>query len=144
METPSHKAPKWFTVVAILALVWNLLGVLAYIMQVSMTPEMVAQIPPEQRALYEATPAWATGAFAVAVFAGALGSLLLVMKRGLATAFLVLSLLAVLVQNVWGILLSDNLAVLGAASLVMPIVVIVIAVSLVFLSRSAKAKGWLK
>ena len=72
-------APKWFMVVAAVLLVWNLLGVMAYVMQVTMSPETLAALPQEQRQLYESTPAWATAAFAVAVNFGALGCVLLLL-----------------------------------------------------------------
>lgn len=143
MGEAQAKAPKWFMPVVVLAFLWNLLGVLAYVMQVSMTPEMMAELPAEQRALYEAMPAWVTGAFALAVFGGALGSLLLILKKGLAVPVLVVSLAAVLVQMSYVFLLSDTIAVMGASSMIMPLVVIAIAIYLVVLGRSAKARGWL-
>lgn len=142
-EAQASNAPKWFMVVAILALLWNLMGVMAYIMQVTMTPEVMAQLPEVERNLYEAAPAWSTGAFAVAVFAGALGSLLLVIKKALAIPVLIASLGAVLVQMSYVFFMSDSIAVLGPGSMVMPLVVIVIAVYLVILSRSAKVAGWI-
>ena len=75
-EKKIYKTPTWFMVVAVLLLVWNLLGVMAYIMQVTMSPETLAALPDAQRQLYENTPAWATAAFAIAVSGGALGCLL--------------------------------------------------------------------
>ena len=143
MGEAQSKAPKWYMPVVVLAFLWNLLGVLAYVMQVSITPEMMAELPADQRALYEATPAWVTGAFAFAVFGGALGSLLLVLKKGLAVPVLIVSLAAVLVQMSYVFLLSDTIAVMGAGSMIMPLVVIAIAIYLVVLGRSAKARGWL-
>ena len=34
-----NKAPNWFIVVAALLLGWNLMGVIAYLMQVTMSPD---------------------------------------------------------------------------------------------------------
>ena len=42
MSEDTIKAPTWFTVVAAVLLVWNLLGVMAYISQVTMSPEALA------------------------------------------------------------------------------------------------------
>ena len=61
-ETTRSKAPKWFMVVAAVLLVWNLMGVMAYIMQVTMSPEVFAALPEAERQLYENTPTWATAA----------------------------------------------------------------------------------
>ncbi|MDH3901770.1 MAG: hypothetical protein OEU84_08435 [Xanthomonadales bacterium] len=141
-EELKSKAPKWFMIVAAVLLVWNLLGVMAYIMQVMMTAETLAALPQEQRELYENTPAWATAAFAVAVNFGALGCVLLLLKRSLAGLFLQLSLAGVLVQMFHSFFMSKSFEVFGPGGLVMPVMVIVIAIYLVVLAARAKANGW--
>jgi len=141
-EASKYKAPTWFMVVAGILLVWNLLGVMAYIMQVTMTPEVLAALPDAQRELYENTPEWAIAAFAIAVNGGALGCLLLLLKRNLAGIFLQLSLAGVLVQMVHSFFISKNFEVFGPGAMVMPIMVIVIAIYLVILAAKAKANRW--
>ena len=69
--TRTQSSPMWYRIVAVLALVWNLMGISAYLMQVTMNEADLAALPEAQRLLYETTPAWATAAFATAVFAGA-------------------------------------------------------------------------
>ena len=56
-----------------------------------------ATLPLDQRAAYEAEPAWVIPAYAVAVWAGLLGALLLVVRRRAAEWLLLLSLIAVLI-----------------------------------------------
>ena len=135
--------PRWFTITAVVAIIWNLLGVSAFIMQMLMTPEMLAQLPPEERALYESIPVWVTVAFAVAVFGGVLGSLGLVLRKVWSLLFLWLSLFAVLAQNAYGLLMSDVLAVRGPQALVMPSLVILVAILLVLMARNANTRHWL-
>ena len=134
--------PKWFMIVAVVLLVWNLLGVMAYIMQVMMSPETLAALPQEQRQLYENTPAWATAAFAVAVNFGALGCVLLLLRKNLAGLFLQLSLAGVLVQMFHSFFISKSFEVFGPGGLVMPVMVIVIAIYLVLLAAKAKTNRW--
>ena len=141
-ETSKNNAPKWFTVVAAVLLVWNLLGVMAYVMQVTMGPEVIAALPDAQRQLYENTPNWATAAFAVAVNGGALGCLLLLLKRNLAGLFLQLSLAGVAVQMFHSFFMSNSFEVFGPGGMVMPVMVIIIAVYLVMLAAKAKAHHW--
>lgn len=141
-EVSENKAPKWFMIVAVILLIWNLLGVMAYLMQVTMSPEALAALPEAQLELLENTPAWATVAFAVAVNGGALGCLLLVLKRNLAGFFLQLSLAAVLVQMFYSFFMSKSFEVFGPGGLVMPVMVIVIAIYLVVLASKAKANRW--
>jgi peptidoglycan/LPS O-acetylase OafA/YrhL len=115
---------------------------MAYIMQVTMSPEALAALPEAQRQLYETTPAWATAAFAIAVNGGALGCVLLLLKRNLAGIFLQLSLAGVLVQMAHAFFMSKSFEVYGPGGMVMPIMVIIIAVFLVVLANKAKANHW--
>ena len=75
------KPPMWFLIISIIALVWNALGVFAYLGQSLMTDEMLAQLPEADQQMYANLPSWYIGAFAVAVFAGTIGSLGLVIKK---------------------------------------------------------------
>jgi len=142
VEGRNKRAPGWFMVVAAVLLVWNLLGVMAYIAQVTMSPEALAALPEAQRQIYETTPAWATAAFAIAVNGGALGCVLLLLKRNLAGLFLQLSLAGVLVQMFHSFFMSKSFEVFVAGDLVMPVLVIVIAIYLVMLAAKARVNRW--
>lgn len=139
----TNKIPTWFWVVSGIALLWNLVGVAAYIMQVTMTPEAMAALPEAQRIAYENTPGWATGAFAIAVFAGALGSLALLLRKSWAVPVLLLSLGGALVQNVHNFFMSNNIEIMGSEAIVMPALVIAIGVALVWFARKSQANGWI-
>ena len=71
MSESTNKPSVGFWIIGVIALIWNLMGVFAYITQVNMTDEVIAALPDAERALYENVPAWVTGAFAIAVFGGA-------------------------------------------------------------------------
>jgi hypothetical protein len=143
MSAGSEKnTPKWFMIVVAVLLVWNLLGVMAYIMQVTMSPEVLAALPDAQRQIYASTPAWATAAFAIAVNFGALGCVLLLLKRNLAGLFLQFSLAGVLVQMYHAFFMSKSFEVFGPGALVMPVMVVVIAIYLVMLAAKARANRW--
>ena len=138
----NNKAPAWFMIVAVVALVWNALGVMAYIQQQLMGPEAMAALTEAERQLMANTPAWATAAFAIAVHAGVLGCLLLVLKKNLAGLLLQLSLAAVLVQMFHAFFMSNSYEVFGPGGLIMPVMVLLIAVYLVFLAARARANRW--
>ena len=144
MSEVEIKPPSWFTVVTILALAWNGLGVGAYIAQVTMSPEAFSALPEAQRTLMENTPAWATGAFAIAVFGGALGSLALLIRKSWAVPLLAVSLLAIAVQMYHSFFISNSFEVFGPGGLVMPLMVVVVAVYLLTLARNASNRGWIK
>ncbi len=142
-EDVNEDLPGWFKLVAGLAVAWNLLGVVAYIAQTMMTPEAFAAMSPAEQDLYTSTPAWATGAFAIAVFGGAAGSLLLFLRKALAESILVLSLAGVVVQMFHSFFMSNAFEVYGPGGAIMPVLVLLIAIALVWLARSAKTKGWI-
>lgn len=135
--------PKWFRPVAVVALLWNLLGCAAYLADVTLSPADIAKLPPAQQALYATRPAWAISATAIAVWGGAAGCIGLIMRKRWATWPLIASLAGVLVQNVWLFLLSDAAKETGAIAFVLQGVVLIVSVALVVLSRKATAQHWL-
>ncbi len=154
MQTPAHQAPvpapaplpvpRRFRILAALAVAWNLLGVAMFVMQVTLPAASLAAMPADQRELYETVPAWITAAFAVAVLAGTLGSILLLLRQRLAVPVLALSLAGLLVQLGGTYLATDAMRVYGAAGLVLPLLLLAIAVALVVIARNARARGWLR
>ncbi|MCB9070364.1 MAG: hypothetical protein H6629_21520 [Calditrichae bacterium] len=139
MNTP----PKWFKPVAIAAFIWNLLGCLAYLSDVMLTPEDIAAMSEAEQALYAARPAWAVGATAIAVWGGALGCLGLILRKSWANLVLMLSLAGVVVQDIALFGMSNAAAMAGPVVYVMQGVVLLVAIGLVLLSRKALKLGWI-
>jgi hypothetical protein len=138
-----YAIPKSFWIIAVAALLWNLLGVAMFLMQVIMTPETLANMPAEQRQIYEATPVWLNIAFAVAVFGGVIGALGLLLKKRWAVTFFLISLLALLVQIMGAYAVTPVWQAYGLAGLVMPVVLVVVALLLWVYARKATIWGWL-
>lgn len=138
-----NPAPKWYLPVAILALLWNLLGCAAYLGDVMLTPDDIAKMSPEQQALYAARPAWAVAATAIAVWGGAAGCLGLVLRKRWALPLLLLSLAGVIVQDVALFVMSSAAAQAGTVAYVLQGLVLAIAIGLVLLARKAIARGWI-
>ena len=142
-DESSGGVPKSFYWTAGAALLWNIMGLGAYASQVTMSPEALSALPDAERALYENMPVWATSAFAIAVTAGVLGCLLLLIRKSLALPILALSLVAALVQNFNSFVLMNALSVVGGMGALISVAVIVIGVYLVWLANDAKEKSWL-
>ena len=140
--TSKSTIPKWFSVVAWVAFVWNLMGVAAFVAHLMMTPEMIAALPVEEQSLYQNIPMWLNIAFGCAVIGGALGSLLLALKKSVSLYILIVSLIGVLIQMYHSFFIVDSIAVYGPGSAVMPSMVILIAIALVWLANDAKSKAW--
>jgi len=133
----SNKPPIWFWIVSVIALIWNGLGVDHYLGQAYKTERWRSTLTDEQFEVISNFPAWLTAAFAIAVFAGALGSLGLLLRKKWAYSLLVLSLVAVIIQM--GYILSQG----QAANVGMTISIIVFSVVLVWFSKKSISKGWI-
>lgn len=109
-----------FWVAAAAGLLWNLAGCMNFIMQTN--PETVEQMPDVYQLVINGRPAWATAAFMVAVFGGAVGCILLLLRRSEAVLILLVSLLGVLgtaffTVKVVGFVASLAMSVLVAGAL---------------------------
>lgn len=143
MSQSHAKTPLWFWVVAGLAVVWNIIGVLSFIGHVTISAEALAEMEAAERALFENAPAWSTASFAIAVSTGLIGSVLLVLRKSLAFPVFVVSLVAVIIQFTYWLFMTNSPEVYGGQAYTMPAMVTVIAIALVWFSNFAKAKSWL-
>ncbi len=129
-----------FWLIGAVALIWNVVGVINFFMQ--MNPDVLAAYRESERAIIEGRPAWATGAFAIAVFGGAFGCVLLLLRKSAAYYLFIGSLFGVIVTMIHtlGIGFDFGLGeILGI--ILMPLVV---AVFLIWYSKRAKSKGWIR
>ncbi len=131
-----------FWIIGAVALIWNLMGVMNLFMQ--MNADALVAMPEAQRAIIESRPAWATGAFAVAVFGGALGSLLLLLRKFAAFYLFIASLLGMLVHMIPYLGMAGSTIDFGPFEISMYILMpLVVAAFLIWYSKHAKSKGWI-
>lgn len=123
-----------FWIVGGLGLLWHLGGCLNYIMQTN--PDNVAQMPELYQLIINTRPSWATVAFALAVFGGAVGCILLLLRRRVAVSVLVVSLIGTLATA-----LDTVMRVSMAPSLILSILV---AGALLWYVTIAQRKDWLR
>jgi hypothetical protein len=137
------KPPLWFTLLAAIALLWNLAGLLAVIADLRLSASDIAALPAEQQAMYAARPLWSVVASFVAVAGGSLGCIALLVHKRWSLSLLYLSLVGILLQDV-GIFLVAGAATSGnVVPLILQGLVLVIAIGLVALARRASARSWL-
>ena len=126
-----------FWVIGAAGLVFNLMGCMNYISQ--MNAEMVASMPDVYRAIAESRPAWGTGAFATAVFGGALGCLLLLLRKSAAVYVLVVSIVGAAIAQIPFLGMADFPveAWIGWLSQLL------VGAFLIWYSKRAEDKGWI-
>lgn len=139
----STKPPVWFWIVAVVALLWNALGIMAYLMRAYLTDDAIAALPEEQQVYLQNQPAWYMGVFALAVFGGTLGSLLLLLRKALAYWVFVVSLVCVVAQWSYDLFMVENSPAFESSGMAMAVMIPLFSVALVFISRTAKSKGWI-
>jgi hypothetical protein len=123
-----------FWLIAGAGLIWNLRGCLNYVMQT--VADVVAEMPEVYQIIINGRPAWATAAFAIAVFAGAVGCILLLLRRRIAAELLVLSLLGILARVVFITMLIGFVPSTALSLLV--------GIALFWYATIARRKAWLR
>ncbi|MBU2938597.1 hypothetical protein KO494_03495 [Lacinutrix sp. C3R15] len=133
----TNKPPIWFWIINILALIWNLLGVAAYLSQVYMDEETHAALTEAELKMYENLPVWYTAIFAIAVFSGTLGCIALLLRKKWAYPVFLVGAIAVCIQMAY---VAFSLKMAN----VMTILIIIVAFALVWYTKQANKKGWLQ
>lgn len=137
-------APRYFFVVAVLFLLWNLMGDAAYLTQVTANLSELARTDAYQARLFSLMPTWAWAAYAIAVWVGTLATVMLLLKRAIAVPLYAISLIAVVAQFGHTFLGTDILAVKGPVSAAFPAFIIVMGIVQLAFAWSMTRKGVLK
>ena len=138
------KPPTWFWIVAALLALWGVMGVVGFHVDVATSAADRAKLDPYDQQLYATRPPWLIACYAVAVWAGLIGSLLLLVRKRLALPLYVASLVAVLVMFGWMFVMTDIIAHKGVlVATGFPILVALLCVLEIWLARLAKKRGWI-
>jgi hypothetical protein len=143
MPAPAASAarpPRWPLAAGVGGVAWNAFGALQFAGSVTATEaSLVASgLTPEQAAVMTGYPAWMTGAFALGVFGGLIGSGLLLVRHARAVQVLALSLAAYLALWV-GDAVHGVFAAMGAPQVGILTLVVAIALGLLLAARRGSA-----
>ena len=143
MNDESVAGVHWsFWAIGAIALIWNVLGGVNFFMQ--MDADVVAAMPETHRAIITGRPVWATGGFAVIVFGGALGCLLMLLRKSAATYVFVVSLIGGIVTMIHTINIASSPIKFSLSEIVVMILMpLVVAVFLIWYSKQSESKGWI-
>lgn len=132
-----------FWLIGAFALIWNVLGSVNFFMQTN--PDMVASMPETHRAIINGRPVWATTGFGISVFAGAVGGLLLLLRKSVAYYLFIASLLGAALTMIHTADIARSTIDFSVAEIVVMILMpLVVAAFLIWYSRLAASKGWLR
>jgi len=141
-NTPGRPWHLW--VVGIAGTLWSLMGVISFMLTQLNVEAMMSRFPEQQRAYFASYPLWVDAFWAIGVFGGEIGCLLLVLKNRLAVPVLLVSMIGWIASTFGGLFLHRGMAVMretGALGLTM--FPVVIAVLLALYAGAARRKGLL-
>ena len=126
-----------FWVICAVTLIFNVMGVINYFVQ--MNADSLASFPESYRPAIEGRPVWATAAFAIAVFGGSLGCLLLLLRKSAAFYVFIASLLGVIVTivHIFGVAGFSSFEIWVGI-----LMQLVVTAFLVWYAKHTESKGW--
>ena len=136
--------PTWFRVVAVVLILWNLVGAYACIQQFRYGADAYGDATAYDRALFAAMPVWYNWNFALAEATGLAGLIALLLGRRAALPLLIVSLLCVVVQYGYLFATTDIVAVKGVSTTYFPAFIALVCVLQIALARTGVARGWLR
>ena len=132
---------RWYTIAALGSAIFMAIGCAAYLSHVMSDP---AALPLDQRAALAAEPLWVTAAYAVAVWAGLAGSILLVVRRRLAEPFLLASMISVALWLVGLLAVSELRDTMSANDIAFAVIIVLVTWTIYGFARHSRQRGWLR
>lgn len=138
------KVSKWFWIIVIIMLIWNLIGVVSFFGHVFISDETLSNLPQNEKDLYSEYPIWTTLLFAIAVFGGLLGSISLILRSKWARPYFIISFMAIVPQMIHNVFFTHSINVYGfIQAITMPVLVVVIGGFLIWYSSYSYNKKWI-
>lgn len=129
IATP-RRTPVHLWVVGVLALFWNGFGAFDYLMTQTENESYMSQFTPEQLEYFYGFPTWVVLFWALAVWGGVLGAVLLLLRKRIAVAVLLASFVSMAITFTHNFLLSDGMEVMGTGGAAFSGVIFVVALGL--------------
>lgn len=143
--TDARYAPQpfksWFWAGAVGVLLFMLVGVAGYLMSVT-TP--ITDLPADQQAKMAAMPGWQTAVYAIAVWSGLAGAILLLMRRRFAVTLLLLSLVGAVGTFLPFAITPQVRELATEGDAIAAIIVIGLCWTSFWFARHSQQKGWLR
>ncbi len=101
------QVPRW---PAVIFLLWTAMGCAAFFMQSTQDVTELAKTDPLQARIWADMPVWAWVSYAIAVIAGFLGAIALLLRRRVAVPLALICVIAVLIQFSYTFFLTNMVA----------------------------------
>jgi hypothetical protein len=139
------KRPVHLWIVGLIGLLWNAFGCWNYSMTAYRSEVWLAELTAAQRAYVEGFPAWSHAAWAIGVWFGLAGSILLLLRRRWAVPAFAISLVGLAGTAVYQFLMSSPPdEMVRGWGLVLHLVIWAIAIGLLAYAMRMRARGVLR
>jgi hypothetical protein len=143
--TTETRTPAHLWVIGVLSLLWNSFGCLDYTMTNLKNASWLAKMSADQLAYMNSLPGWLTAFWAIGVWGGLVGSILLLMRNRYAVMAFGLSLVGAVVGIGYQLFLTKMPPSMKEGPMgFMPWVIIIIAAALFWYASSEQKKGVLR
>ena len=132
---------RWYLIAAIVSLLLMILPAVGALIHLTTDP---ATLPLDERAQFEAEPLWMVAAFGLTGLAGAIGALMLVLRRRAAEPLLFVSLIGI---AIWfgGLFINTRLReLLSVDQIAVAAVVVAVVWTIYWFARHSGQRGWLR
>ncbi|MCL7975160.1 MAG: hypothetical protein M8835_11450 [marine benthic group bacterium] len=136
-----QRTPWHLWVIGIVALLWNLVGAYDYLMTQTENAAYMGRFTAEQLEYWYGFPTWVVASWAIAVWGGVLGAVLLLLKKRLAAPVFLVSFLAMVLTSIHNFLLSDGAAIMGTPAVAFSGVIFLFALGLWLYARAMARQG---
>jgi hypothetical protein len=144
-STAEGRTPVHLWIVGVLALLWNGFGCFDYLLTNLKNATYLRQFTADQLAYMDGLPGWLTAFWAIGVWGGLAGSILMLMRSRYAVWVFGLSLVGAVVGLGYQVFMTDMPASMKKGAMgIMPWVIILIAAFLLWYSWNAERKGVLR
>ena len=143
--TAEGRTPAHLWIIGILALLWSAYGCYMYWMTETANQTYLAAVPADQVAYMSSLPKWTTAMWAIGVWGGLAGSILLLMRNRYAIWAYGLSLIGAIVGLGYQMFMTQQPASMKTGAMaIMPWVIIVLCAFLFWYARAMEKKGVLR
>jgi hypothetical protein len=134
--------PRHLWVIGVLALLWNAMGAFDYLMTQTRNESYMGNFTPEQLEYFYGFPTWVVAFWALAVWGGVLGTILLLMRKRLAVGVFLVSFVSMVITSFHNFVLSDGMEAMGGVGpLIFSVVIFFVALGLWIYSRAMAQQG---
>lgn len=138
----ARRRPWHLWVIGIVGGLWSSMGVVSFVLTQMRVEAVMSQFPPQQREYFESFPLWAVAFWAIWVFGGVIGSLLLLLRNRLAFPVLLASVIGAMVSNLGGLFLLGGMEVMAeTGGLGLTVYPVIFAAFLAYYARAMIKKG---